>query len=160
MKHTLTFVSLTWLAIEAGWFPYASGGVPDDNWDKRFTPPGVNSTVAAVAVSGDDVYVGGTFTSAGGINAANIARWNRHTGWSALGSGVNTTVLAIAIYGPDVYVGGMFTNAGGVSASRIARWNGTNWLAVGSGVNGEVRARGGFRQWTRRPMHARRFRRR
>ena len=67
----------------ASLFSRATAGTADDNWDARFSPPGVNSTVAAIAVNGDDVYVGGTFTQAGGINATNIARWNRRQGWSA-----------------------------------------------------------------------------
>jgi hypothetical protein len=37
-------------------------------------------------------------------------------------------------------VGGQFTTAGGVVANGIAKWNGSSWSALGSGMNGEVRA--------------------
>ena len=37
--------------------------------------------------------------------------------------------------GPALYAGGLFTTAGGAAANRIAKWNGTNWMALGSGVS-------------------------
>jgi hypothetical protein len=103
------------------------------------------SVVNALAVlPGGDVLVGGAFTSAGGVAANNIARFNPSTGtWSALGTSTNDTVNALAVLpGGDVLVGGFFTSAGGVAANRIARVNpNTNaWSALGAGVNGSVRA--------------------
>ncbi len=96
-------------------------------------------TVSALAVSGGDLYAGGTFTTAGG-NAANyIAKWDGNA-WSALGSGANWLVSALAVSGNEVYAGGSFTTAGGSTANRIARWDGTNWSALGSGMNGVVNA--------------------
>jgi hypothetical protein len=38
----------------------------------------------------------------------------------------------------NVYAGGGFGSAGGVTAIRIAKWNGTNWSALGSGMNKTV----------------------
>lgn len=93
--------------------------------------------INAIAVSGSDVYVGGSFTDAGGVSATRIAKWNGST-WSALGSGMPATVRAIAINGSDVYAGGDFMSAGGVSANGIARWDGTSWHALGDGVTGCV----------------------
>ncbi|MEW6126674.1 MAG: C25 family cysteine peptidase [Acidobacteriota bacterium] len=93
----------------------------------------------AIAVNGTDVYVGGFFSTAGGVSANNIAKWNG-TSWSALGSptnGVNNEVKAIAVNSSgEVYVGGAFTAAGGASVNRIARWSGTSWSALGSPTNG------------------------
>jgi trimeric autotransporter adhesin len=107
-----------------------------DNWDSRFGTE-VDSTVRTIAVSGADVYVGGSFIEAGGISTVGIARWNG-TYWSAVGNGVNGIVYAIMISGTDVYVGGDFTTAGGITANRIAKWNGTSWSALGDGVDGVV----------------------
>ena len=129
--------------------PVAS--VPDDvYWDDRFAPRGVNGNVYAFAVSGDDVYIGGAFTTVGNIVAHGIARWNTTTQtWSALGEGVTFdkpysygAVYAIAISGDDVYVGGYFMRAGNVVANYIAKWNATTqtWSALDSGTNGSVHA--------------------
>ena len=39
-----------------------------------------------------------------------------------------------------MYAGGEFTEAGSVTVNNIARWDGDNWHALGSGVNGRVKA--------------------
>jgi hypothetical protein len=117
---------------------FAASG--DENWDSRFDALGVNgffSSVSAIAVSGNDVYVGGQFNSVGGVAAANIAKWNG-TSWSPLGNGVDFSVLAITVIGSNVYAGGSFTNAGGLGIKYIARWNGSQWSAVGGGVDATV----------------------
>jgi len=111
------------------------------------------SYVHALAVhddgSGPALYVGGTFTSAGGVPATRVARWNG-SNWSALGSGIsggfmgNIHVDALASYddgsGPALYAGGLFENAGGVAVNQIARWNGTAWSTVGGGMAAGVLA--------------------
>ena len=112
------------MAQDGAWFPLDSG---------------VNGTIWAIAVSGTDVYVGGTFTTAGGVSARRIAKWDG-TSWSALGTGLNNTVFCITVSGNDVYVGGGFTNAGGVSANRIAKWDGTSWTSLGTGCDNFVQS--------------------
>ncbi len=110
----------------------------DENWDDRFNTLGMNNSVHAIAISGSDVYVGGYFTTAGGVTAYNIAKWDGLGGqWSALGSGTDCVcdVSALAISGSDVYMGGLFFSAGGVTAYNIAKWNGSSWSALGSGVS-------------------------
>jgi hypothetical protein len=91
--------------------------------------------VSELAVSGTDLYAGGTFTTAGGVSANNITKWNG-SAWSALGLGVNDTVSALAVSGANLYAGGEFTTAGGVAASYIAKWSGSAWSALGSGMGG------------------------
>jgi trimeric autotransporter adhesin len=112
---------------------------------------GVSHAVTALAVLGNEVYVGGLFTQANvgaAIEANHIARWDG-TGWSPLGqiegSGTNDGVLALAVRGSDLYVGGSFTqvNVGAVAlaANRVARWNGTAWSVLGSGLANGVDSR-------------------
>jgi hypothetical protein len=95
--------------------------------------------VVGLALNGSDLYVGGTFTNAGGVTVSNVAKWNG-TAWSALGTGMNGGVWAIASDGANVYAGGNFTVAGGVGANYIAKWNGSSWSALGSGLNNVVTA--------------------
>jgi hypothetical protein len=102
--------------------------------------------VSALAVfddgSGPALYAGGAFTTAGGVFASNIAKWNGEQ-WSPV-VGMNNSVRALTVFddgsGPALYAGGNFTTAGGVSANYIAKWNGTQWSSLGSGMNDSVRA--------------------
>jgi hypothetical protein len=109
------------------------------NWYSLGSGVNVNGTVNAIAVSGPNVYVGGTFTNASGVTANRIAMWNGGS-WASLGigtqNGLNGTVLAIAVNGSDVYVGGTFTNAGTTVVRCIAKWDGANWFGLGSGATG------------------------
>jgi trimeric autotransporter adhesin len=78
--------------------------------------------------SGPALYAAGRFDSAGGIPAANIARWDGQN-WSALGTGVRGTVRDMAVYddgsGPATYVTGTFYETGGISI--IEKWDGRGW---------------------------------
>lgn len=88
---------------------------------------GMNDWVYASAVYNGDLIVGGNFTSAGGVSANHIARWDG-TNWYPLGLGVNAKVWALATFNGDLYAGGEFTEAGGKPMLGIARWNGVKWL--------------------------------
>jgi len=92
-----------------------------------------------VVTSGDDIFIGGNFSSAGGSSANNIAWYNKREGWKNIGSGTNGGVFALAI-GADgrLYAGGTFTVIGGVAAQNIAVWDGSTWSALGEGTNGKV----------------------
>src|SRR5262249_61739474 len=85
------------------------------------------------------MFAGGDFTTAGGMPASRIARWNG-SNWSTLGSGIYGNVSALAVFdeggGPRLYAGGSFTAAGGSPASRVAAWNGASWAALGAGISG------------------------
>ena len=84
-------------------------------WTNLGTGLGTTATgfpvVAALAVVGSDVYVGGTFQSAGGVRAPHVARWDG-TAWNAMGTGLDSTVYALAASPAGVAVGGEFLAVG------------------------------------------------
>ena len=95
--------------------------------------------VNALAIRGGDVYAGGSFWSAGGVLATNIAKWDGNA-WSALGAGLNagynSSVWALDVTETNLFVGGQFTSAGGVATMNIAQWNGSAWSSLGGGWKG------------------------
>ncbi len=106
------------------------------------TPP-TPASVTALATLGGKVYVAGSFITAGGVSASNIACWDPVTSsWSALATGLTGTVPffthAMTGLGGKLYVGGDFTTAGGMAVGRIACWDpaASSWSALGTGVGG------------------------
>jgi hypothetical protein len=100
---------------------------------------GVDSYAFALALSGNDLYVGGQFTSAGGRLASYVARWNvNDRQWYSPGNGPNGNVYAVAVNGNDVYVAGDFSSAGGLTANGVTFWNRSSgvWSSMGSGLAG------------------------
>jgi hypothetical protein len=119
-----------------------------------FGVPGLNGWAYSMTEFDEDgsgpnppsLFIGGTFTTAGGQPANNIARWNGSS-WSSLGvntangvtgGGFLTYVYALAVFDEDgsgpnrpaLFVGGNFSTAGGQSAPRVARWNGSSWSSL------------------------------
>jgi hypothetical protein len=117
----------------------------NNTWSSRGSGVRAASTATIHAMAYDslgNLYVGGEFTSIGGVGATNIARWNGSS-WSALGSNgswsLSSSVRAIATDSSgNVYVGGSFTQLNAVNANRVARWDGTSWSALGTGTNNTV----------------------
>lgn len=107
---------------------------------------GVTGGAVLAMVRGLDglIYVGGSFTSAGGVaNTNGIARYNPSTAaWSACGTGAAVggvvRTLAVGTAG-NIYAGGSFTSMGGVANTRfIARWNVSTgaWASIGTTAGG------------------------
>ncbi len=98
----------------------------------------MNSYVYALALSGTDLYAGGWFTTAGGVPANYVAKWNG-SAWSPLDSGMSGItfgVKALAMSGTNLYAGGYSTVVGGVAANYVAKWDGSAWSVLGSGMGG------------------------
>jgi trimeric autotransporter adhesin len=116
------------------------GGLTEQYHDEAYEPPAVR----AIAISGDNVYIGGIFNRAGTIRTNNIIRWNGRA-WYNLGAGIDIDfktyrINAIAIQGADIYVGGEFSTVNGSYVNDIVRWDGVAWHALGAGPDNGLRA--------------------
>ncbi|MFO0861362.1 MAG: hypothetical protein U0570_12470 [Phycisphaerales bacterium] len=105
----------------------------------------VNFQVNALAerANGEIIAAGG-FTTAGGLPAANIARWDG-SNWSPLGTGISRGTLAyswisclFALPTGELLAGGMFGDAGGVPVKSLAVWDGGHWSGFADGVDGTI----------------------
>jgi hypothetical protein len=108
-----------------------------------------NPMILATAVHNDGsglaLYVGGSFQSAGGVPASNVARWTgsqwQRVGQHGLSGG---PVHALESHDPDgpgplprvLYAGGAFGAADFAPAHRLAVWDGEQWSAAGPVVQG------------------------
>lgn len=148
--NAFAYDSINQILYMAGSFTYLNGITVNRiaQWNlntQQFSSlgSGVNGIVYALTVSGNNLYVGGSFTTATDSVSTKtvnrIALWNGSV-WSALGSGVNNNVRVIRISGNNIWLGGDFTTAtDSVSAktvNRITKWNtSTNvWSIQGSGL--------------------------
>jgi len=112
--------------IDNGWAPLSD--------EVRNGVDGLAFTAAAVdEPRGAALYVGGQFTSAGGTDALNIARWDGGN-WEALGDGLNGPVFDVCAFddgsGTALFAVGDFTHSGNTELNHIGKWDGTAWCQV------------------------------
>jgi len=118
--------------------PAAAGGVPISsvngaplNGFPKVTSNPFTGTVYAVAPDGSGGwYIGGSFTSVGGVARRNIARILSDGSVSSWNPSASDTVRALAASGSRVYAGGVFASIGGQPRSRIAALDATTGLAL------------------------------
>jgi hypothetical protein len=104
-------------------------------WDGEAWSPlagGLSSTALTLALfdeglgEGPQLYVGGSFSTAGQQSANHIAKWNG-VRWIPLGPGWSQSVFALAVYdddlgdGPQLYAGGWFSSWPDGSGT-LAKW--------------------------------------
>lgn len=119
-----------WSNIGALYLP----DTPNANWA---------AAVYSLILDGTDLIAGGTFFSAGGTLATNVARWDG-SAWHPLGDGLGildtfarpAAVYDLAKHGTNLFAAGVFINSGPVGTTNLARWNGASWEPVGHGVAG------------------------
>jgi hypothetical protein len=94
---------------------------------------GTSGVVNALAVDGATLFIGGDFTTAGGVSATRVARWNG-AAWSAVPGGADGAVNAMAAQHGELNIGGDFSNVDGgtLAAQGWARYleTGAPWVAV------------------------------
>ena len=104
------------------WYPLGAG------LSGSSTPNGTVPTINAIAVNDPNVYVGGSFTSAGGVGVENIARWDG-TNWYSMGN-PGGLVYSVTVQTNVVYVAGSAEGLSGYADPFFSSWNGTNWQEV------------------------------
>lgn len=102
-----------------------------------FPGGGMNDWVYASTIYNGELIVAGKFTSADGVPANHIAKWNGTT-WAPLGLGVNGKVNALAVFNGYLVAAGEFTMAGDLEVNFIAQWDGTTWDDQLGGVGSTV----------------------
>ncbi len=99
---------------------------------EQTSQPGV---VNALTIYNGELIAAGSFTSIGGVAAANIARWDGTT-WRPLAQGVAGTIETLELHAGSLFVGGSFQTVGGtITSPGVARWNGSAWSAVSSSIS-------------------------
>jgi len=97
-----------------------------------------NGTVYAVAINGNTIYIGGSFTSVSPVGGGAVARnyiaaldatTGAVTSWDP---NADSWVMCLAVLGTRIYAGGYFDNIGGQPRGKIAAidlgtGNATNW---------------------------------
>jgi hypothetical protein len=94
--------------------------------DPKF--PATNGIIYSVAQDASgNYYVGGSFTTIGGVNQAYVAKLNSSfqvvTGWAPQ---VNSYVRSVVVSGTTVYIGGLFTTTNAASRPYISALNTAN----------------------------------
>lgn len=103
-------------------------GVPT-SWKTEIT--GTYGRVNTIATNGNIVYVGGIFSSAGGLSRNNIAAIDASTGnVTSWNPNANKTVRTLAVNGGIIYAGGYFSTIGGQSRNCIAALDPTTGAAT------------------------------
>lgn len=101
-----------------------------------------NGAVHSLAVWDENLFAGGSFSEARGVEAAGIVGWNGEQCFP-LGAGVThfvsgnpMSVYALASDETSLLAGGDFTLAGETWAPFLARWSGDQWNAVSDSLAG------------------------
>lgn len=123
-----------------------------------FSQEGGNPLLNVMLLTGppgaERLYAAGSFTKVNGMACWNVARLPLASGvWERVPSGngvqpiqYNSTIRASAVFdggnGPELVVAGNFDSIGGTFFNNIARWNGSEWLPLGTGIDGGTGAFG------------------
>ena len=113
-----------WVPLFEGDYEGLAGGIP---------------AVLAFTEHQGEVYLGGSFITAGDVFSPGIARWDGER-MQDVGAGFKDepfrVARALASSGERLFAGGSFTSIGEVAATNIAAWTGGAWQALGSGLPG------------------------
>jgi hypothetical protein len=111
---------------------------------KALPDNGVNGAVTSLVLNGDDLFVGGAFTStsAGQTKSQGVLRYNvGQNSWSAVGGGVDGAVASLSFSDSQLHLAGNFTHLlPSTTAGGFAVWNTNNgtWTTQSSLLSGSL----------------------
>jgi len=105
---------------------------------------GVNGSVRALGLHKfspmiPSLVVGGSFSTAGSVAAANVALFGNGT-WAQVGGGFNNSVFALADYSNTLYAAGAFTASGITPLTHLAKYVSGSWVNPGAGAFNNINA--------------------
>lgn len=109
-----------WRALGSG----VANSVPFQSFDVR----------EICALKNGDIVIAGRFTSAGGVPAQGIARWDGHAWHAMTTSPLSGVSSLVALPSGELLVCGSFAQIDGLTMNGVARWDGAQWHSVGGGV--------------------------
>lgn len=104
---------------------------------------GVNGRVNAITKFEDKIFVAGSFDSASGMEAKNIAYWDGST-WHNAGC-IDGVVNDLTVFEGVLYAAGNFKGCGSEIGNNFAQWNGTKWTMI-PGIKGRINTLEGFKE--------------
>lgn len=110
----------------ANWDSLKSGF---DDYNSSFPNP-VNSIVRFQ----NKIYVGGGFSTAGGIQSKYLARWNG-TDWDTLSCFSNRTLVYLRLLNNELLATSTFTSVCGQQCGLMALYDGANWTGLDYGTD-------------------------
>lgn len=116
LNHIARFDGTDWLPLGTG----LSGGL-------------FSGSVRCMVVYQNELYVGGSFSYAGGQSSKFIAKWDG-TSWSDVGGSMTGTgyngVRDMVVHDNKLFVVGEFDEMGGITSNIVAMWNGATWQSL------------------------------
>lgn len=105
---------------------------------------GVKGQVNAIAKFDGKIFVAGSFDSASGMEAKNIAYWDGST-WNSAGC-IDGVVNDLTVFEGVLYAAGNFKSCGADLGKNFAKWNGTEWTTI-AGIEGGINTMEGFKDF-------------
>jgi hypothetical protein len=93
-----------------------------------------NGALSCATIYNNEMYMGGQFTSVGGVIAKNVVRFDGTDFYPVGNLASSYMVRSIASYKNEIYIGSSFSSD--TVYNGLARWNGSQWRTCGGGLRG------------------------
>jgi hypothetical protein len=96
---------------------------------------GVNGQVNAITKFDGKIFVAGSFSTAGGVAADNIAYWDGSIWYSA--GCIDGVINDLLVFEGALYAAGEFKSCAADIGRNFAKWNGSTWTII-AGIEGRI----------------------